>query len=488
MNLVDKLVSRFKAQLASKVIKAFAGAVLTVALARLLDPDGYGLLFLAISVIGIFQLVARLGIGRSAGRYVAEYKESAPAQVPFIFRVALVINVGTILFAGFVLLGSYRYIATVLGEPELGPFLLLGVLLVVLGTSLTFFEKVLQGFEAIKFVAFLQVFERIGRLILALGLVVAGFGAIGALWGYVLSALLASVVGFVFLLRRVHRLYDATTTVEPGLHRRIVEYAVPITATNTSQILDHRLDTILVGYFLSPVAVSYYVISEQVVKFVETPMSALGFTLSPTFGAEKAAGNVDRISRIYEEALMNGLLLYVPAGAGIVLVAEPTIHLVFGPEYSGAIPVLQVLGLYVIFNAITKVSDQSLDYLGRARERAIAKGITAVLNVALNFVLIPTFGVVGAAIATVITYGLYTAANLYIAAQEFDLHVDAMLKKTSLITGITIAMSVVVFGLSGQISGWITLGLVVGVGVLVWAVLSVATGLLRVRKIVSILT
>lgn len=257
-------------------------------------------------------------------------------------------------------------------------------------------------------------------------------------------------------------------------------------ATNTSMILDKRVDTLLVGFFLSPVAVSYYAISGQVVRFIVTPLSALSFTISPTFGAQKAAGNVDRISRIYEETLVNTLLLYAPAGAGIILLAEPLIDLVLGAEYAGAVPVLQVLGLYVILTAVQQISDNGLDYLGRARERAVARLVTAILNVGFNIVLIPTIGVVGAAVATVATRGLYTAANVFIIAQEFDLRVRVILRKIGLISVITVTMSTVVFVFTDYISGWITLALVIGLGVAVWGTLSVTTGLLEPRKIVSL--
>ena len=488
MSLIDDLLSRFRAQLASQIITAIVGALLIIGLARLLDPSGYGIFFLALSIFSIFDLISRLGIGRSAGRYIAEYKETDRAQIPHIVRTSLQINIVLILIAALVLVLSHRYIAAIFDEPDLTPLLLTGVLLVSLGTTVTFLTKILQGFEAISFIAALEVIGRISRLILALGLVLAGFGAIGALWGYILSSLLMSVLGFSYLIRRIQSIQDRSAQIEPGLRRRIAEYAVPITATNTAKFLEKGVDTILVGYFLSPIAVSYYVVSHQVVTFIETPMSALGFTLSPTFGAQKAAGNIDEISRIYEKILVNALLLYIPAGAGIVLVAEPMIDLIFGSGYSGAVPVLQVLSLYVVFKAVTKITDNGLDYLGRARERAIAKGVTSVLNVLLNIALIPTIGVVGAAIATVFTYGLYTGVNIYIAAQEFTLRKRYILRNLSQILVITGTMSVVVFVLTGYISGLMTLALVVCVGGLTWVVLSIVTGMIKVRQVKSILT
>lgn len=487
MDLVDKLVAGFKAQFLSKIVTTIAGGVLLAALARLLQPRGYGVFMLAITIFSAFKLIARLGIPGSAGRYVAEFKENDPGQIPHIVRFSLLLNLGAISLTALAVLVSYRHLIGVFEEPKLDPFLLVGIVFLVLSTLLTYLRKVLQGFEAIQFVAVLRAVERLFRVVFALGFVLAGFGAMGAYVGYIISAALTVVLGGGYLLYRLRKLDVGPSAIEPGLRRRIAEYSVPLTATNSAYVLDRRIDTLLVGALLSPVEVGFYVLGDRMVRVLETPLSALGFTISPMFGSEKAAGNVTRISRIYETTLVNSLLLYVPAAAGIVLVADPLVRLVFGPEYSGAIAVLQVLGLYVILKAVTKLTDNGLNYLGRARERAIFRGVTAVLNVALNLVLIPVLGVVGAALATVITYGLYTAGNLYIVSLELDLRPLYLTKQLVSITLITAVMSAVVFSLRVYVSGWMTLGLVVGAGGGVWMALSVATGMLELRKVVSTL-
>ena len=487
MSLTTSLLSRFKAQFASQIISAIASAVLVIGLARLLDPNAYGLLFLATSIFGTLELFARLGFAKSAARYIAEYKEKSPDQVPHIIRNSFAfISITTLCVATALVVGN-QYIAEFVGEPELAPFLVLGFLYLGFGTFGAYIQKVLQGFEAIELAALLNVLERLSQLFLVLGFVVLGFGAIGALWGYILSYMLAAALGLGIIYKRVYRKGKIAPSIEPGLRRRMAEYSIPLTATSGANVLDKRVDTILVGVLLNPAAVSYYVISKQVVDFIEAPISALGFTLSPTFGAQKADGNIEQASRIYETALTHSLLLYVPAAAGIILVADPLVNLVFGADYVGAVPVLQVLGLYVILKAITKITSNALDFLGRARARAIVKGVTSVLNVILNLILIPIFGVVGAAIATMITYSMYTFANVYIMSQELDIRFKLVLQNVTSIAAVTGAMSLVVFGLLGYIQGWITLFAVIGTGVLIWAILSIFVGLLDIQKIRSVL-
>lgn len=486
MSLVSTLGNRFKAAFSAQVVSVISGSILIVALARLLDPDGYGLLFLAISVFGVVKLFSKLGIAKSTAKYIAEYKETDPTQLRHVLWFGFILNLLAIVAVFVVLLFTHEHIAQLIGEPDLVPFLLLGVFFIAFGTILKFVRLALQGFEAIEVTAVLTVIDRGSRLIFVLGFVMLGHGAIGALVGYILAYFLAAVVGLVYLYRRYYMSFTVGT-VESGLRRRIAEYAVPLTATNTANVLDKKVDTILVGFFIGPVAVAYYTIGKQVVQFIETPMSALGFTLAPTYEAQKVKGNPDTAARIYEEALSYGLLFYIPAAAGLILVAEPLVKLVFGSGYLGAIPVLQVLAVYAVLQSVTKLTSNGLDYLGRARERAIVKAITAVLNVVLNVILLPWIGVIGAAIATVITYSMYTLANVYIIHTELNLRISALLRHTGSVLVITALMSITVFSLLDYISGLLTLIGVIAVGVLVWAVLSIGIGLLDVKRIVSAL-
>ena len=482
------LTSRFKAELLGQLVAAVSGGLLTVMLARLLEPNDYGLLFFALSVLSALMVLTKLGIGRSAGRYISEYRKTNTSQIPHILRSSLLFNLGTITVVGISLLAGYRILAELLGQPDLASFLLLGTLYVVFGTLAKYIRNVLQGFEAIEAAAAIHALERGGRLLFVIGFVMLGYGALGALGGYIVGSVLVTVIGLGLIYVRFYREYQVDVSIESGLRRRIAEYTLPLTATSTANVLDKSVDTVLVGFFLTPVAVGYYTISKQVIEFVEKPMTALGFTISPTFGAEKADDNLEHARSIYETALVNSLLLYVPAAAGLALVANPLIGFVFGSDYLGAVPVLQVLGVYIVFRTVTHITSHGLDFLGRARARAIAKGITAVLNAVLNVLLIPLIGVVGAAIATAITYGMYTLINVYIIHLEFNLRIGYLVKRLALISGVTLAMSVVVVLLLGYITGWITLGLVIGIGVVVWAALSILVGLMEPREIASVMT
>ena len=488
MSLSNRLARGVKATFLARAVQMLANAALLLLLARyLLDPQGYGLLYFAISVLGIAGFLGQLGLPNATARYVTEYYEKDRGQVPHLLRRTLLYVLALVAVVGVVLVAASGVIAELLDEPALAPFLAVGALYVAFRATNAYLSRVFQGFNRVTLSAILQATNGVGRAVFAIGFVLAGFGALGALLGYVVGYVLASAVGLVALYWLFYRRIDPADQIEPGLIRRVAEYSVPTTATEASVILDSKVDTVLVGVLLSSTAVGYYTLAAQVAELVIAPAQSLGFTISPALGEQKAEDSIDRAARIYETSLEHVLALYVPAGVGIVLVADPAIRTIFGADYAGAIPALQVFGLLTIVRAIHKVTGSGLDYLGLARIRAIARGATAVANVGLNLALIPVYGVVGAAVATLVTYTAYTAVNVYYIARELDLRAGRILGTGARICAVTAVMAGVVFLALPHVSGLPTLLGTVALGGAIAVTLSIATGVLDVARVRALL-
>ncbi|SEQ42019.1 flippase [Natrinema salaciae] len=488
MNREDHIVDGFKATLVARAIYMLSSALLMFVLARyLLDPDGYGALYWAIGVLTIVQLFADLGLSRSVARYISEYRETDPGQVPHLLKTTVTAKIVLIAFVGYVLVVFHERIALALGEPGAVPFLAAGALYLAVFSMSTFSQVALQGFNHLGYSAIVQAVSGAGRLLFSVAFVLAGLGALGAFFGYIVGYAIAAAIGIGILYYGFFRRYEAAEEYEDGLSRRLLEYSVPLTATQSANVIDKQIDIVLVGLFLNPAAVAFYTLSKQITDFVLAPAESLGFTISPNFGEQKAAGQLEEARRIYQTSLTNILLLYVPAAAGLAIVAGPFLTMVFGSDYAAAVPVLQVLAGFVVLQAITNLTSDSLDYLGRARERAIAKGGTAIANFGLNILLIPTIGVVGAAIATVATHSVYVAVNLYVVHSELGLNLARLGRTTGLICGITGVMAVAVLLVTPLVSSLLMLVGAIAVGAITWAVLVVLSGLVDPGQVRSVI-
>ncbi|WP_433623861.1 lipopolysaccharide biosynthesis protein [Halomicrococcus sp. NG-SE-24] len=485
-----RLARGFKATLGARAAHVVANGLLVVLLTRfLLTNAEYGLLGTVLAVCGVAGLFADLGLAKSAARYVTEYRETDPGQIPHVLRTALGYRlVATFaVVAGFVLFGGR--VAHLVGHPDLAPLLGLGGVYVAVYSLSTFAVIAFQGFNRVTYSAVTRATGSVCLLaFVSLGVVALG-GAAGALAGYVVSYALAAAVGVGLLYWKFYRDHEraAPDAVESGLARRVLRYSVPLTATRGANVLDKRVDTILVGVLVGPIAVSYYYLAKQISTFVQTPAASLGFTVSPTYGEQKADGEMKSAARLYETTLEHTLLLYVPAAAGMVLVADPAVVTVFGTTYGAAVPVVQAFAGYVVLQAITFITSDALDFLGRARERALAKGGTSVANFLLNLLLIPAFGAFGAAIATVATHSVYVAVNLAVVHAELSLSIPRLLRHVAFVCAITAGMSGAVLVALPYVSGPLSLAGVVLLGVVVWAALAVFSGLLDVRRVVGIL-
>ncbi|MDJ1430728.1 flippase [Halostagnicola sp. A-GB9-2] len=489
MDRQEHIVRGFKATLVARAVYMISSALLMFLLASyLLDPEGYGELYWAIGILAVVQLFADVGLGKSAARYVSEYREDDPGQIPHLLQTTVAAKLVVIAIVAYTLLLFHDQIAVALGDPGVAPFLAAGVIYITVNSFNVFAQIVFQGYNQLVYSAAIQAISGAARLVFAVGFVLAGLGALGAFFGYIVGYAIAAVIGLAILYYKFYQPTEAAEVYEDGLSRRLLEYSVPLTATRSANVIDKQIDIVLVGVFLNPVAVAFYTLAKQITDFVLAPAESLGFTISPNFGEQKAAGQLEDARRIYEMALTNAMLLYVPAAVGLALVAEPFMTMVFGNEYAGAVPVMQILCLFIVLQAVTNLTSDSLDYLGRARARAIAKGGTSIANLGLNIVLIPTIGVVGAAIATIITHTVYVLVNLYIVHTELSLRIGSLARSFGSICAITGGMAVTVLLVTPLISNLFMLFGAIALGVVTWGVLAIASGLLDLREVRSIVT
>jgi O-antigen/teichoic acid export membrane protein len=486
MSFADRIAYGVKASFGARIVKIVTNALLLVILTRFLfTTEQYGLLYTVISVVGVASMFATLGLPSSAARYVAEYSELDASQVPHILKLSVLFIVGFGVFTAIILSVFNSQIASLMDEAAVAPLLFLAAIYVIFESLHKYVTGILQGLNEIALSAGINALAQIGRLVFAVGLVLLGFEVWGALAGYLLGFVLSATIGGWILYSRFYKGLPTAPEIEDGLTRRILEYSVPLTATRGATVVDKKVDTILVTALAGLTPAAFYAVAKQVSDACVSPASSLGYTISPAFGEDKAGDRLERAARLYEYSLEHILIFYIPATVGLILVAEPMMRHVFGTEYLGATPVIQVFSLFILANAVNKITTDSLDYLGRARIRAIFKGGMAVSNVILNILLIPIYGATGAAVASVITFGSYTLLSVYIISIELPVRFDTVKRPIGRILVIAGVMGSGVGLLLPYVTGIVTLVSVIGVGGGIWFALSAVWGVIDVEQLWS---
>jgi O-antigen/teichoic acid export membrane protein len=178
--------------------------------------------------------------------------------------------------------------------------------------------------------------------------------------------------------------------------RGLIGYSLWTWLLSLAILLRNRSDTLLLGRLTNSTSVGVYAIGSEVASL---PTSELVEPLCRASFAGFAAANREGVSvtETFLRLMSSAVIVTLPAGLGLALVAAPLVRLAFGPGWDAAIPVLRVLGLAGIMTVFGQISlhlMSAYSLLGRLTAVALAG---AALRIVLLLLLIPPFGVAGAA-------------------------------------------------------------------------------------------
>lgn len=258
-----------------------------------------------------------------------------------------------------------------------------------------------------------QVPEALLRPLLAVVLLLAAALLYGSRFDTVQAVAIAVFAAWVsfgvatVLERRA--LPEGLREAPPAYHRRAwLANALPFLFVSGMFIINNRADVIMLGAIRGEAAVGYYSVAAKAAMLITFVLAGANAALAPSFSRSFAAGQDGRLHAVLRNATALVLLASLPIALVLVVWGRPLLSF-FGPGFASAYPSLLVLSIGQLANVATGPVGQLLNMTGHERDTAVAVGSSAVLNVALNAVLIPLWGLMGAAVATACSTVLWNA-------------------------------------------------------------------------------
>ena len=184
--------------------------------------------------------------------------------------------------------------------------------------------------------------------------------------------------------------------------KELLFFSLPLLGTAVLAMVISWTDTLLLGSLKSSVDVGLYNAATPLARFISFPLSALIIIYMPIISGLYAKGRIDEIKKnflILTKWLCSATL---PLFIFLFLFSETIIATLFGSTYVSSANVLRILAIGFIINNFVGPCGVTLVGMGKPRFIMFATLTAAVLNVVLNIILIPSFGIVGAATASVI--------------------------------------------------------------------------------------
>lgn len=184
--------------------------------------------------------------------------------------------------------------------------------------------------------------------------------------------------------------------------KKLIHYGKFVFGTNISSIILQRIDVIMIGYFLTPVAVAYYNIALKITNYLEIPLKGISQVNFPKIAHAYKHHGEEKVARIYERTI--GLLeaLEIPLFVFLFFFSKEIIFLLAGPSYEDSELILKILLLTALFKPFSRIFGTTLDAIGKPQMNLKMLLYSMIINGLLNVMFIPLMGTIGAAVATVL--------------------------------------------------------------------------------------
>ena len=376
-----------------------AGFLTSVVGARLLGADGLGAAGIAVALATMAAIVGNGGINISTIYLLGQ----RPATGRRIVGALIPIAAAGSLLAAALLLASGAVIGPAIGLRGRTDLFVAGA---ILAASIVLFEfagAVVLGLGQTRSYVTSELVRGVGTLVVT---------------AVVLGALLRSDVGFVVAgttailaaaALNAHRIVTAlgvvTPRVDPPLAKEALGIGLRGQIGNILQLMNLRLDQLIVPAFLSLSSAGIYLVAVRVSEALAQVGSAAASLIFPEVARQTDVRNTS----LTERAVRATTVLVAVAGLALGLLAEPFLAVAFGQPFAEGSLALRILLIATLPLSIGRILAGDLKGRGRPGTVSVAMGIAAVVTVGLDVLLIPRFGIAGAASASVVAYSLSAA-------------------------------------------------------------------------------
>ncbi|MCU1537242.1 MAG: flippase [Humibacillus sp.] len=397
-------------QLGAKVLHLALNAVSTLAVLRYLAPDAYGTYVLVLTVTTLVGVVADFGLPKLAVRELLapDVRDGAVVGTVIVLRLLL---------AGAGIVGVQVVLAGFHQTPQVhlaGLIASLGIVVeAVLGILVTIFHaRMVQQYDAMIRVAAEAVETGLVLVLIAIG--------VSLPWLFV-APLVGLLVGVTLAVGLTGRRFALHPEFDGAMVRGLVREALPLGPSLMIGVLYLKLDSFVVAAMRPSRDLGLYGAAYQPIEYVFLGSAVFINVLYPLAAGAWAGPSRPRFVEIYRRGteLLVALMLAVPIV--VTVVADDLVRLAFGPAYAASAAPLTVLGLAVVLMTVN--AWQSLVLLAGGHQRVTLRYnlVALALSLALCVALVPAVGLVGAAVAAVVT-GLFV---LWASTRAVRSHMDA---------------------------------------------------------------
>lgn len=400
----------------AEVFGAAAGFTTRFIAARHLNAAEYGVLIYGVSVLSLLTILVLLGLPEGLARQLPRSGDGAR-----LFQSSIFTAVPLSVAVGILLILSSSNIADILSLPSFSSVLTVFALALPGNVFLRIVGGGLQGREDEKGYVLIHDFLYQG-LITALVFFATAFkqGVVGLSLSWLGAILVAAGASLTYVRSRTSLLASRIATFQETY--RLLRFSLPLMISGAVWTIMLQSDNLLLGYFLQASDVGIYDVTFTLIQPFLMIVGIFGFLFLPLFSKLDDENDEQSMQVTFRFVTKWMVFLSLPLYFSYLLFSEELLSLIFGSEYAAGHLVLIILANGLFIHVITGVNDYALIALGETDTILRGNIVALVANLCTNALLIPRLGILGAGIASAISFGLlygYYALKLF---QQTTIH------------------------------------------------------------------
>ena len=382
----------------ARIIKA----ILIIFAARWLGANGYGVFSYTIGLAGFFTIFSDIGISGIMTREASKAPELLPKYLSTALFIKIIL-VGLSAAAIIFIAPSFTKISEAL------PLLPLAAFLLAFDGLRDFTFGIVRSKEKMELEAGINVFTNIAITILGLIALLIKSDAKILMTAYTIGSGLGLLFSLWLLRENFRKIWQY---FDKNLIKQIFLNAWPFALTGLLGAVLINTDIIMLGWLKDAKEVGYYSAAQRPVQLLYLIPAIIATSLFPSF-AKWANKDNEKFKQVFEKAMKSVFLVAFPIFVGGFILASQIINLLFGAGFQSSTPIFMILlpTIFLVFPG--NLFGNAIFAYNRQKTFLISLSLGGIGNIIFNLILIPPFGGIGSAVATIFAQILANGFNWY---------------------------------------------------------------------------
>lgn len=407
----------FSAQLTAAAL----GMANSIIVARFYGADILGTVAIINSFLLLTTIFTVLGTSTAILRLIPEHiARYSPASAFRVYRKTQWFVLSVSVLTGVVLFLFSEFIAnTIFSKPNLSLLFSISACFVVFQSLVQLNTQAVRGLRLVKLFAFMQVLPFLSKLTILVAVTFLFFHPYNPVYAMFAAIAVTAVAGTGIMDRNFKKQMRPTDNIHEMPLKEILRLSWPMLLTATMYFLISQTGIIILGIFKSEAEVGYYAVAVRLSILTTYILQAAGAMAAPQFSALFHSGKTDELFHVAKKTTKLVLLVTSPMVLVLLLFGGYILRYVYGNEFSAAYPPLIIL---LVGYFISMASGANGLFMNMTDNQNVFKNImlvTAGIHIGANFLLIPRFGIYGAALASTTSLVVWNVSTLLYMKKKF---------------------------------------------------------------------